>query len=92
MIDYDLTNIKESSRLITLIEVCADDETIDKLIDHGNDILLDFRNKTSDILLSPFKGNKKNGERRRRLDYATARAILEDAYYFADNKLSLRLL
>ncbi len=92
MIDYDLSNIKESSRLITLIEICADEESIDEIIDRGNDLLLDFRVKTSDVLLSPFKGNKKNGERRRRLDYATARAILEDAYCFAGNKLTLKFI
>lgn len=92
MIDYDLTNIKESSRLITLIEICADEESIDKIINRGNDILLDFRNKTFDVLLSPFKGNKKNGERRRRLDYTTARAILEDAQYSTNNKITLKLI
>lgn len=30
-------------------------------------------------LLSPFKGNQNNGIRRRRLDYKSARAILEMA-------------
>lgn len=79
--DYDITSIKESSRLITLIEVNdADEAFIDRLIHSSNMILSDFRMSTKDVLLSPFKGNKKNGERRRRLDYRTARAILEDAY------------
>ena len=79
-LDYDLSTIKESSRMITLIEVAADNALIDKLIHQSNKILGEFREKTHDILLSPFKGNKKNGERRRRLDYFTARAILEDAH------------
>jgi RNase H-fold protein (predicted Holliday junction resolvase) len=43
------------------------------------------------VLLSPFKGNKKNGERRRRLDYATARAILESACEEVEND-NLKLL
>jgi len=82
-IDYNITNIKHSSRLITVIELNAKDDAIEKIITHSNKILFDFRKKTHDVLLSPFKGNKKNGERRRRLDYMTARAILEDAYEFS---------
>lgn len=81
--DYDLADIKHSSRLITVIDVRANDDAIDKIIEYGNKLLFDFRKKTSDVLLSPFKGNKKNGERRRRLDYMTARAFLEDAYELA---------
>lgn len=90
-IDYDLTNIKYSSRLITLIELKAKKDVIDKIIEYGNNLLFDFRKKTNDVLLSPFKGNKKNGERRRRLDYMTARAFLEDAYELAHPNLKLKL-
>ncbi len=79
-IDYDLSTISESSRLITLIDLKIDEHELQKLIKISNEILFDFRRKTNDILLTPFKGNKKNGERRRRLDYQTARAILEEAY------------
>lgn len=88
-IDYDLADIRHSSRLITVIEVKVDDQAINKIIKYSNQILFDFRKKTYDVLLSPFKGNKKNGERRRRLDYMTARAFLEDAYELAcpDSKL-----
>jgi len=78
-IDYDLTTIKISSRLITLVEIDVKKNLIDDVIQSSNEILFQFREKTRDILLSPFKGNKKNGERRRRLDYQTARAILEEA-------------
>ncbi|MEA1986021.1 MAG: hypothetical protein U9N76_00855 [Candidatus Marinimicrobia bacterium] len=79
-IDYDLSTIKISSRLITLIELNIQKNQINQVIDTSNKILETFRINTHDILLSPFKGNKKNGERRRRLDYKTARAILEEAY------------
>jgi hypothetical protein len=78
-IDYDLSSIKHSSRLITLIELKTEKSAIDQIIKCSNQILFDFRRSSKDVLLSPFKGNKKNGERRRRLDYATARAILESA-------------
>ncbi|MDD4358884.1 MAG: hypothetical protein PHY30_03670, partial [Candidatus Pacebacteria bacterium] len=79
-IDYDLSFVRESSRLITLIEVEMEQDSVDRLIDYSNEILISFRKEMHDVLLSPFKGNKKNGERRRRLDYGTARAILEEAY------------
>ena len=88
-INYNLSNIKHSSRLITVIELGAEQEKIDKIIDFSNKLLFDFRKKTHDVLLSPFKGNKKNGERRRRLDYQTARAIIEEAHKKANPSLTL---
>lgn len=78
-IDYDLSTIKASSRFITLIELDIEEKFLNQIIEYSNNILSDFRKETNDILLSPFKGNKKNGERRRRLDYQTARSILEEA-------------
>lgn len=79
-IGYDLSNIKHSSRLITVIELDIENDAIEKIIKTSNKTLILFRERTHDVLLSPFKGNKKDGERRRRLDYKTARAILESAY------------
>lgn len=87
--DYDLADIKHSSRLITVIELKIKNEKIDEIIKYSNKLLLEFRKKTHDVLLSPFKGNKKNGERRRRLDYQTARAILEEAHEIAQPSLTL---
>jgi hypothetical protein len=79
LLDYDLSGIKHSSRLITVIQTDFQKKELDMLIHYSNIILSDYRNKTKDVLLSPFKGNRKDGLRRRRLDYATARAILEIA-------------
>lgn len=76
---YDLSTIKHSSRLITAISLSLDTRVIGKVIKASNVMLREFRNQSHDLLLSPFKGNKKNGERRRRLDYSTARALLEEA-------------
>lgn len=76
---YNRDNIKVSSRLITLIELEVDEKYIDKIIKNSNQILLKYRENTSDLLLSPFKGNTRDGIRRRRLDYKTARAILEES-------------
>lgn len=88
-IDYDLSTIKESSRLITMIELEAKRHEIDDIIKRSNKILSDLRKETYDVILSPFKGNKKNGERRRRLDYFTARAIIEDACEFTHTRPKL---
>lgn len=83
-LDYDLQGIKHSSRLITLINIKNVNGGLNNLLSQSNGILNQYRQTMHDILLSPFKGNRKDGKRRRRLDYATARAILEKAY----NKLN----
>ena len=79
-LDYDIDNIKTSSRLITVIDIPEEIDDVNEFTNICNTILDEYRNLISDILLSPFKGNNKNGERRRRLDYKTARAIIEEAY------------
>lgn len=88
-IDYDWEKgIKVSSRLLTLISIDVPLDKKQKFIDECNRILNVTREKTSDIIFSPFKGNMKNGVRRRRLDFLTCRAIIEKAYYkVVDNNL-----
>ena len=76
---YDLSKVKNSSRLITIIDLDCSDIDIKELVSECNRILADYRNKTRDVTLSPFKGNTKDGKRRRRLDYKTARCIIEMA-------------
>lgn len=80
-IDYDWeSGIKVSSRLLTLIDIDIPKEKRKRFIMCCNKILNDIRNKSRDLILSPFKGNMKNGVRRRRLDFYTCRAIIEKAY------------
>ena len=79
-LDYDLSGIKHSSRLITIINMPVDSNRVDLFIKKANLILSEHRENTQDVLLSPFKGNCKDGKRRRRLDYSTARAILETSF------------
>lgn len=80
-IKYDWENrIKVSSRLLTLIDVEIKESDKKAFIEKCNNILSEIRQETSDIILSPFKGNMKNGQRRRRLDFMTCRAIIEKAY------------
>jgi hypothetical protein len=82
-IDYDWEcGIKGSSRLLTLIDIDIPKEKRKRFIMHCNKILKDIRIKSHDLILSPFKGNMKNGVRRRRLDFYTCRAIIEKAYAF----------
>lgn len=80
-IDYDWKNgIKVSSRLFTLISIDVPLADRERFIAECNKILFNIRNISHDITLSPFKGNMKNGVRRRRLDFQTCRAIIEHAY------------
>ena len=45
-------------------------------IDEWNECLADFRDKTKDVLLTCYKGLRKDGWYRRRLDWDTARGIV----------------
>lgn len=79
--DYDWDKgIKVSSRLMTLIDIDIPERKKKAFLNCCNRILDDIREKTADVILSPFKGNMKNGRRRRRLDFKTCRAIIEIAY------------
>lgn len=78
-LNYDLSRVGNSSRLVTIIDLDCSDIDIKDLVVECNRILEDYRNKTFDVTLSPFKGNTKDGKRRRRLDYRTARCIIEIA-------------
>lgn len=67
-------HIKQSTRMITRIDVGrkVDDDIIISLnrsIDH-------FRKRTFDIFLTPFKGMRKDGMYRRRMDYTLARRLI----------------
>lgn len=73
-LNYPIDKIGSTSRAITLIKVDNP-----RIVTECNRILSKYRKDTHDLLLSPFKGNKKNGKRRRRLDFKTARAIIEEA-------------
>lgn len=78
-LNYDLSKIGNSSRLITIIDLDCSDIDICELVNECNRLLEDYRKRTKDVTLSPFKGNTKEGNRRRRLDYRTARCIIEMA-------------
>lgn len=80
-IDYDWENkIKVSSRHLSLIDIDVPKNKRSAFIHECNKLIEDIRKESSDILLTPFKGNTKSGKRRRRLDFKLARAIMEMAY------------
>lgn len=67
-------NVKNSGRHITKISY---DGKI--LLEAWNDCLNSFRDKTRDVLLTCYKGIRKDGQYRRRLDWETARGIMNHA-------------
>lgn len=82
--NYKKEKIKISSRMMTYIKLSDENlnNNIGKIVDNANKILEDLRKESADIIFTPFKGNgiyKNENTRRRRLDYGSARAILEQS-------------
>lgn len=67
-------SIKVSSRFITRIS--GDFGNVDKLINRLNSKIKEFREKTCDVFLTPFKGIRADGHYRRRMEYALARRFI----------------
>ena len=77
---YPKDSVVVSSRLMTYVEIPnLSDDQISSLIPNANEVLSEIRKASGDLVLAPFKGNDKNGKRRRRLDYTLARRILNQA-------------
>lgn len=77
--EYPSDSVATSSRLMTYLEVPGvADKDIPELISKANALLASIRKRSGDLVLAPFKGNNKAGKRRRRLDYALARRILNN--------------
>jgi hypothetical protein len=77
---YPSKSVAVSSRLMTYLEMPEfSGAEISKLIAKANAVLSEIREASGDLVLAPFKGNDRNGKRRRRLDYALARRILNEA-------------
>jgi len=76
--------VKVSSRGITRIDyIDIDKFDIEILLKEANNILNDFRSNTNDLFLTSFRGLRKDGSYRRRLDFKQAKSILS----LAVNKL-----
>lgn len=77
-LDYDISKINKNSRFITVASLDYEGD-IHQVIEASNRILNQYRMITQDLSMLPFRSNKKNGVRRRRVDFKTVRAILEEA-------------
>jgi hypothetical protein len=67
--------IRHTSRMITRIHLKRSGD-IDKTADKLNRALAKFRADTADIFLTPFKGLRRDGKYRRRMDYRLARDLI----------------
>ena len=73
-------NITQSSRHYTRISGIPNyTDNIDTVIEISNGILRSYRDSTQDFFLTAFKGMRKDGKLRRRLDFKKARIILSIA-------------
>ena len=79
--DYPRSSIKVSSRLMTYLDIpeLESEEEISEFCRRANEIFEGYRERSEDIILSGFKGNNKEGKRRRRLDYRLARKVILEA-------------
>lgn len=51
------------------------------MVKRANEVLERYRDSTGDALMTPFKGVRKDGWHRRRLDYGLARDVLDEALW-----------
>jgi hypothetical protein len=87
--DYPTSSVMYSSRLMTYLDIPElNDADIRKVIETANTALNRIRESSGDLVLAPFKGNDRNGKRRRRLDYALARKILNQATLVVEKKVA----
>lgn len=85
--DYPSESVLVSSRLMTYLELPElPDAEIPRVIKEANGVLNRIREASGDLVLAPFKGNDRVGRRRRRLDYALARRILNQAVWAIGKK------
>lgn len=68
-------HVGDSSRMITRIK--ADVPYTARAVKKLNQRITEFREATSDVFLTPFKGLRKDGMYRRRMDYRLARHFIE---------------
>lgn len=74
--DIPEQKIKVSSRGVTRIQGAPNGLCINDLLKEANLVLSEFRDKTNDIFLTSFRGLRKDGDYRRRLDFSMAKNIL----------------
>ena len=86
--DIPSEDIKVSSRSFTRIGGLSNEIDVDEFIRQCNIILNEYRDKTHDVFLTSFKGLRKDGKYRRRIDFKTLRCIMNKSYMLLTNKES----
>ena len=84
--NIDAKDIKVSSRALTRVSG-PKIKDIPLFLEKCNNFLEWFRTNTSDVFLTPFKGLRTDGLYRRRLDFDTAKAIMETVLTHFKNEL-----
>lgn len=77
--DVRREDVKVSSRALTRCSRVDGKSITDAVIDEANRVLNKWRDDTSDVLMTAFKGVRKDGRYRRRLAFAEAKGILSTA-------------
>lgn len=72
----DPNEIKNTSRAITRVAGLPSSIDLELFIEKCNEKLFTYRTQTKDVFLTPFKGLRRDNTYRRRLDFKTARSIL----------------
>lgn len=78
----DSSKIKPTSRASTRISGINFKDEDERLafIEIANSLLYSYREKTEDVFMTSFKGLRKDGRYRRRLDFKTVRSLLTKSY------------
>lgn len=76
--NIDPNKIKHSSRSLTRISVDSNIDSV-SIIERANKILHEYRSNTQDVFMTSFKGLRKDGRYRRRIDFKTIRLIINKA-------------
>lgn len=77
--EIDPKDVKSTSRSITRISGLSEAMDIQAFIDKCNELLVEYRTSTKDVFLTSFKGLRKDNQYRRRIDFKTAKNILNKA-------------
>jgi hypothetical protein len=80
--------IKNTSRSITRVGGLPDGINLGRFTECCNDILKKYRKDTKDVFMASFKGLRVDGLYRRRLDFATARRIMNLAIFEIAKEMS----
>lgn len=76
--EIPIEKVKVTARLLTRVQVKGVDDLAGLTLE-VNKLISDWRIQTQDVALTAFKGMRKDGVFRRRLDYANARSLLSQA-------------